>query len=138
MQKNRNAPTTTRNGLFLLRGLFGSLSILPLQPTELTGRLRGLVFRGTQFNSIYTQEQTVTGRQAGRQTKYELGQGGALDEEFLPLGHLVAGGRLHHCLVWVEGRLRTLVFLRQIFALVPVHVPTDQYRHQDDQQQYDR
>lgn len=57
-----------------------------------------------------------------------------LNEPLFSLGHLVARRGLHHRIVRIERRVRALVLLRQVLALVAVHVPPDQDAHQDQQQ----
>lgn len=50
---------------------------------------------------------------------------GFLNEPLFSLGHLMAGRRVHHCLVRIQGHIGTLILLRQIFTLVPGHVPSN-------------
>lgn len=61
-----------------------------------------------------------------------------LDEPFLLLCNVMAGGWVDNCVVWVHGVVRSLVFLCQIFALMTRLVSVDQNGHDDQQQENDQ
>lgn len=52
-----------------------------------------------------------------------------LDEPLFFLAHLVSSGSIHHGLVRVQSSVRSLIFLREVLALVARHVATNQHRH---------